>query len=213
MQPPYLTKLGRQPILLVALIFFSACSDSFEGSIRYETSLSGEGAEILEPLLRAQRLGFILYQKGDHLRVEYPDRIIIVRYDQDSAFVIFPQDSSFIGFELSRGDSLPTLSMQALPEKRQIVGYDCIAKRVEYAADGKSYALTFWEAPALRPSMLAREKLPILPLGVRIEGFPLRLESSILGQSLTFIYEAVWVDRKRLSDDLFIVPLDFRKAK
>lgn len=198
------------------LLLLGACSSGpFEGRIQYQTSLTGEAAQVLEPLLRAQNPGFTLYQKGDKMRLEHQTETIIVDYARDSAYVLFPRDSSYLAFPLrgGNGDTLPGLTEEPLPEKRDIAGYTCSARKVQYTAGDRRYTLTFWEAPELQPSPEAVDKVPILPRGIRAGGMPLRLESSISDQPFTLIHEAVQVEKKALDDHLFIVPLDYKKAE
>ncbi|MCS7153683.1 MAG: hypothetical protein NZ989_07035 [Bacteroidia bacterium] len=198
---------------LVLLLVLVACDRPFEGSIRYEVSVQGEAAPSLEPFLSGQELGFTLYQRGDKVRIERSTEVVLVDYAQDSFFVISPRDSSYWAFALSSGqDSLPGLTVSDLSQKRIIAGYECKGKRVEYVADGRRYSTTYWEALALKPSAPCREQMPILPRGVKVEGFPLRLEIAMSELPFTLIHEAVEVQAKKLNDELFAVPLSFRRA-
>lgn len=202
--------------LLVAGLMLQACgSSTFEGRIKYQASLAGEAAQALEPLLRAQNPGFTLQQKDDKVRIDDAARSIIVDYGLDSVYVLFREDSSYLAMRLKDGatDSLPKLTVTPLPDKREIAGYTCTGKRATYEQEGRTYEITFWEAQALKPPVGGDTKFPILPRGVKAEGIPLRIETSVSEQPFSLIYEAVEVQKTSIEDKTFVVPSSFKKSQ
>lgn len=211
---PWLNK-GKRGVLVIGLILQACGSSTFEGRIRYQASIAGEAAQALEPFLRDQKLGFTLQQKGDKIRIDDAAQIIIVDYGLDSVYVLFRADSSYLAMRLKDGttDSLPKLTVTPLPDKREIAGYTCTGKRATYEQEGRTYEITFWEAQALKPPVGGDTKFPILPRGVKAEGIPLRIETSVPEQPFSLIYEAVEVQKSSIEDKAFVVPLSFKKSQ
>lgn len=202
--------------LLLVILLGCNRKSPFEGWIQYETFLSGEAAPYLEPLLRQQKSGFTFYQKGEKIRIEHPQEVVLVDYGRDSGYVLFLHDSSYIGFPLRGGedDTLPALQVNTIDgERRSIAGYVCIPREASYTIQGRPYKLIFWEATQLRLSSPATKKMPLLPRGVYAQGIPLRLESTPPDQPITIIHQAINVGVQAVPDSIFAIPLYYRKVR
>lgn len=192
----------------LGLLSCSQFSSSFEGKVRYAPSIEGEGKEQIEALLKMQDLSFSLYHKGDKVRIDRGGESMIVDYAKDSFYVLQPARKEYIALPLRREqeDTLRPV-VQALNEKRTILGHACTGKRIQMPRDTQ----IFWEASDIAIPAAARKAYPILVRGVEVQGLPLRIEYTLPNLPLRLIYEATEIQEEELEDALFQIPPSYQR--
>lgn len=206
-----LLRRSRGALWLLSVLVSLSCSPfsgSFEGKVYYKPSIEGEGKEQIEPLLKMQDLSFSLYHKGDKVRIDRLRESMIVDYAKDSFYVLQPELKEYVALPLHRGKEDTLLPVvQALTEKRTILGHTCMGKRVEMPQDTQ----IFWEATDITVPAAARKAYPIVFRGAEVQGLPLRIEYTLPTLPLRLIYEATEIEEENLQDTLFQIPPSYKR--
>ncbi|MEN3040619.1 MAG: hypothetical protein ABDH66_03645 [Bacteroidia bacterium] len=202
-------------------MFLLSCShrSPFEGIVEYRTSVAGEGMQALDSLLQARNTGFTLYQTKNKIRIDYEEghlsESMIMDYGKDSVFFLFHSDSTYTSAPLiPPPQNLPSnLKQEPTSERQTIAQYSCEGQKVSYKLRESDRVVKFWEAKDLAIPHEYSDKMPLLPPGTQVNGMPLRLEISASGQPFTVVHQAISVQQKTLDENIFVVPLSYRKIQ
>ncbi|GIV25041.1 MAG: hypothetical protein KatS3mg026_0733 [Bacteroidia bacterium] len=184
----------------------------FEGKIVYKASLTGPNAEMLAPLLRDQQASFSAYHKGDYIRLEEPNRTVLVDYRQDSITFLSPSSRQYYKASLDkmRKDQKPLKNIQQIAEEREILGHVCTGYRV---IGERGDTVIYWEAKDLGLSSKASQSYLLAPPGLDLKGVLLGLEVPIPGTPLRLVQEAEQIEPKELDESLFQVPTGYTRIE
>ncbi len=186
---------------------------AFEGTVVYATRFEGEMAKQLGDMLRASLPErFVLYYRGDKVRMDMGETILLADYSAKKAYILNPSLQTYTEQSIEEQDKSDKYKpeVKKTKEKTKILGYVAEKYEATVASEQGPVKLEIWVTPQLKGPQ--HGKNPLFS-GVEIQGFPLKIVSQVSGIDLKIVFLATEISQKPLSEDLFQIPAGYVKEE
>ena len=186
---------------------------AFEGTVVYTTRFEGEMAKQLGDMLReALPERIVLYYRGDKVRMDMGEAVLLTDYSAKKAYVLKPSlqtytEQSIEGQDKSDGKKP---EVKKTKEKTKILGYVAEKYEATVASEQGPVKLEIWATPQLKVPQHGKNPLAA---GVEVQGFPLKIVSQVSGIDLKIVFLATEISQKPLTEDLFQIPAGYVKEE
>jgi hypothetical protein len=185
---------------------------NFEGTVAYTTRFEGEMAKQLADMLRESMPERMVFQyKGDKVRMDMGEAILITDYGQKKAFILKSSMQTYMEQALEEDEKKDAKSQPQVKktnEKAKILGYTAEKYEATVESEQGPVKVEVWTTPQIQLS--SQEKNP-LAQGVKVPGFPLKIVSSVPNVDLRIVFLATELRQEKLADTLFQIPAGYVK--
>jgi hypothetical protein len=187
--------------------------NAFEGTVVYAARFEGEMAKQLGDMLRASLPErFVLYYRGDKVRMDMGETILLADYSAKKAYILNPSLQTYteqsIEGQNKSDENKP--EVKKTKEKTKILGYVAEKYEATVASEQGPVKLEIWATFQLKGPQHGKNPLAS---GVEIQGFPLKIVSQVSGIDLKIVFLATEISQRPLSEDLFQIPAGYVKEE
>lgn len=186
---------------------------AFEGTVVYTTRFEGEMAKQLGEMLReALPERIVLYYRGDKVRMDMGEAVLLTDYSANKAYVLKPSLQTYTEQSLEEQDKSDEKKpeVKKTKEKTKILGYPVEKYEATVESEQGPVKVEVWATPQLKTPQ--RGKNP-LAQGLDIQSFPLKIASQVASVDLRIVFLATEVSQNPPDEALFRIPPGYVKEE
>jgi hypothetical protein len=186
---------------------------AFEGTVVYAARFEGEMAKQMGDMLRASLPErFVLYYRGDKMRMDMGEAVLLADYSAKKAYVLNPSLQTYTEQSIEGQDKSDENKpeVKKTKEKTKILGYVAEKYEATVASEQGPVKLEIWATPQLKVPQHGKNPLAS---GVEVQGFPLKIVSQVSGIDLKIVFLATEISQKPPAEDLFQIPAGYVKEE
>jgi hypothetical protein len=206
-------KLSMLGLLLFAVLFVSA-QKPFEGTISYESTISGEGSEMMAGMMPNS---YLIQFLGKDCRAEMKGGMMtgffgpfIFKGDKGETYMI--KDNEKVAYKLdidankSAGEKKPVIT--DMKESKKILGYNCSHYRMIIEDKSGNQTVDVWSTKDLKVLIPAGSPATESLFYQGIDGISLLIEATIPYQTseLKMSFKATTLKEEKPDASLFVIP-------